>query len=187
MNKLAIALALSLASPCSSPAQAPVLAPATRIRYWAAGSTTGPVGEVLVQRGDSLAVRDLRSGDTIRLSVVRLTRLDVSNDQKTHGLRGAGYGLLIGAAGGFAIGASERSAGPECVSHSFYDCLPRGTNEAAGAIFFGLLGAGIGGIVGHNITTDLWQTVIPAASGIAGARIGFSNRTCRMEIALHAP
>ena len=75
-----------------------VLAPGTHIRYSLSAGERAVEAEVIVQRGDSLWLRSLQTGRRLAVALPDLSRLDTSRGRDRHTLRGAGIGLLGGAA-----------------------------------------------------------------------------------------
>ncbi len=154
--------ALALLAPAATAAQTPVvLAPNTRIRFAVTRDTAAVVASVVAQRGDSLWVHPERSRDTLGLRISSLARLDVSRGKETHALHAAGVGLLIGAVGGGVLGYAT---GEDCTS-SEWICFPRGLTAAAGAVAFGLVGAGVGAVVGWVNPVERWNHAVLPVRG----------------------
>ena len=148
---------LSILSLRASCAQAPVvIAPATRIRFALPPVDRLRVAQVIVQRGDSLWVRPAQSEDTLALALKTLAHLDVSRGQHRNTLKGAGLGLLSGAAAGAILGYS---LGQDCSTDSFV-CFPRDQTSLMGAAYIGGLGAVVGALVGHSHVRDRWVSVL---------------------------
>jgi hypothetical protein len=82
--------------------------------------------------------------------------IDVSRGRSSSAkrmLKGAGIGLLLGAAGGAAFG---EATGSDCSPHSVDCWFSRSDTAALGAIGIGALGAVVGGIVGA-LPAEQWQ------------------------------
>ncbi len=98
--------------------------------------------------------------DTVVLSRRAIDRLEVS---RAHGRR-TGRGALIGLASGAVLGgiigaASYKECQPD--PDIWLDCLmapeSAGQEAMAGAVVFGLIGAGLGAIVGSGTQWDRWE------------------------------
>ena len=179
-------------------AQGPApLAPNTRVRISAPSrQLNGVIGAVIVNRGDSLWLRGERVGDTLVLAVRDLTRLEVSRRQDTHGLAGAGIGLLGGAAVGAILGYAagddkpSSSQSSSCRNEDFCFSGPNfyltaGNKAAIGAVGLGVVGAAIGGVVGYTHRTDRWESVLapgPRVATISGARARTLNIGVRFRM-----
>ena len=155
--------ALSFVLPAATNAQATpvVLAPNTRIRFTVAPDSAAVVARVVAQHGDSIWVRPERTGDTLSLRASSLARLDVSRGKETHARHAAGVGFLIGAVSGGIFGYAT---GEDCHPTDWI-CFPRGETATAGALMFGLLGAGAGAIVGWVMPVERWNHILPPAAG----------------------
>jgi len=123
------------------------LAPETHVKYWQAAISTPVEAEVMLQQGDSLWVRSLRTGDTLAVVLSSLARLEVDRGPDTHGVLGAQIGSAVGGVvGGFGLGAGSRR--PRTYQKSVVSAL-------AVAIF----GGGLGALIGERVHTPHWEPV----------------------------
>jgi hypothetical protein len=102
--------------------------------------------------GDTLLAQS--NGNTIVLPLDAVTKLEVSQGQKSHTGVGAVIGFLVGGAAGAAIGYASYSC-------EGWSCLGYGPWPSAGV---GLAIGGVGGLVagaliGSAIKTDRWEEV----------------------------
>ena len=111
------------------------------------------VGTVAALETDTLVVQVGERADALQVPLADVTRLEVHRGRQSS----ADTGVLIGAGAGAAAGvitALALCAGDECRA---YDA------RELGAVFLGVvgagLGAGIGYIIGSNIQTDRWEEV----------------------------
>ncbi len=145
------------------------------------------VAVVVEQRGDSLTIRLLSSKQTLTLNRAELSSLEVSRAQHRHPLKGAGIGLVVGAALGgvigFVGGDDECTQSPDSFFGGCFLALTAGQKAAAGAVGLGATGALIGAIVGAFHKTDVWSpiqlrnvVIAPtfASRKVAGFRLGYS-------------
>jgi len=175
-------MTLSLVSIRGSEAQSRMsLPPPTHIRYSLPSSKDAKEAEVLVQRGDSLWIRSLQTGDTTTIALSSLTRLDVSTGRDRHVLRDAGIGLLVGVVGGtiggYASGDDDLNA-----SSSGWGAETAGTKAAYGAAGFGLLGAGVGALIGVLDENERWQPVVVASGRGPAKYFGTRVRTYNVGV-----
>lgn len=157
-------------------AQAPiVLAPNTKVRFTLPPAQPPTVAEVLVQRGDSVWVRPLKTADTVNFTFPMLARLEVPAGRERHPLAGAVVGLVVGAVVGAAAG---QDAGNDCSEPGPYPdihmCLfPKNETALMGAVYIGALGAGVGALIGWLHETDRWRPVaLPNQESIRAWRGG---------------
>ena len=123
-----------------------------RARVTTGGATGGPfVGQFLGARDDTLTIASGRQALDIPWEEISQVEIRYGWSRSTG--RGALIGLLAGGAVGAAMGAAS-----EDQSTGFLD-LSKGAQIAAGAVTFGLLGAGIGAIAGHSIVHEKWEAV----------------------------
>lgn len=153
--------------------------PGVRVRAVspAAGTVTGRV--TAVQGDDFLVARD-RLADTVRLSASQLSSLDLSVGRHKRRWRGAGVGLLGGAALGAVIGAATYRK-PDCSGATYFCDLNRGFDAAFGAVVFGGIGAATGALVGAGKADDWKPLALPARTSLelfvrpaGNARLGLS-------------
>lgn len=167
-------LLMSLAG-CTSPlwAQAEVdVRVGTRLRIrprFPAGSF-GPwrQGTVIQLRGDTIFLQPARGGEPL-VATETGTQVSAFGGRRSSLGRGLGIGFAAGAVGGAVLGLA---AGSDCGSGDWI-CFDRGQLAAAGAIFFGGVGALTGLIIGALSSHDVWKPVGQATwSSIAGAAAG---------------
>jgi hypothetical protein len=164
--------AMSLAA-SRSEAQVPSsLPPGTRVRVSApTRQLMDAVGVVIAQRGDSLSIRGDVVGDTLRLDVRDLTRLEISRRKDRHTLAGAGLGLAFGAVMGAALGAS--AGDDSSPSYGPGLSLKAGDKAVIGAVGIGIVGTVVGAFAGHQTVTDHWDPVFargPEVTSAGGVR-----------------
>jgi hypothetical protein len=139
---------------------------------------------VMLLRDDAIVLRHerfrvdthgRRSMDTLvtEVPISAVTRLAVHVGKKS----GWKTGMLVGGASMFFVGLA--------VNSSYYSSGEEGYARyvIGGAVFSGLIGAGIGSLIGSAIKTDRWQevpldrlrvSVVPTRNGFGlGARIAF--------------
>jgi hypothetical protein len=126
--------------------------------------------------------RDPAFTDTVALSRAHIDRLDVSRSQK----RGTGKGALIGLVSGGVVGAiagaatyKEKECGPPnpgigviCI----WSSSSRGEDAMAGGLFFGLIGAGLGALIGSASHRDHWEGVAVKPLQYGGVGLGLGIR-----------
>ncbi len=116
------------------------------------------VGTFWAWQADSLIME--RNGNALALSLDSVTKLEVSQGQKSHTVEGAIIGLLVGGVAGAAIGyASYQECEPQ---GEFFSCiLDFGPEQSAlgGALVIGLGGGVVGALIGRSIKTDRWAEV----------------------------
>ena len=138
------------------------LAPGSRVRVTA--PATGRFVGTLQQATDDSVRVELASGSSITLPTSRLTRLELSAGVQHHGWKGAGIGLLSGAAVGGAIGLAtyrRPSCIPDALARIFCDLIDRTSREvtvAGDAALAGTAGAIVGALIGH-VGRETWVTV----------------------------
>jgi hypothetical protein len=119
------------------------------------GSPQQYVGTFVTWSDDTLLVQS--NGSTIVLPLDAVTKLEVSQGQKSNTVVGALVGLLIGGIAGAAIAKAtheECEGGWGC----FGDLGPRFV-AGAGFVIGGLGGGGVGALIGRSIKTDRWEEV----------------------------
>jgi hypothetical protein len=163
-----------------SSAQAPVLA-GQRVRITSARyDLRRQGGQVLSVNAESVTVRFERartvdhrkvmSVDTLALLNGAVDRWEVSRGAVRRTRAGAFIGLGVGTVVGWYVGTSTYE---ECVPESFlaFNCvLTFGSAEVqglAGAMAFGLIGAGVGGLVGSLIRSERWEELPRAPAAVA--------------------
>ena len=150
-------------------AQGPAsLAPSDRIRF-SLPDRPAIVAEVLVQRGESLWVRLVRSADTVSLTLSELARLDISRGLKRHPVRGAVIGGISGAVVGGAIGyffLGDCSA-PRPYPGVYISCTSASQAALIGGADLGAVGAAVGAVVGSLIRTERWEPLVERRGQVA--------------------
>ena len=149
---LSVLVALFLALPNSLHAQAKStaepLAPGARVRVTHPGEGRR-VGTIVAVTAETLSVRWAHGADSARLPLDQVTRLEVSRGlQRGSRLARTATGFLIGTGSGLLLGIV--SARDTCSSNDL-GCSVAG---GAAAMFFGLLGGGIGAAVGAATTGE---------------------------------
>ena len=141
----AVSLAFVLLLPHSAVAQRALPPIGTRIRTTPrAHDDPYIMGKLVAQSGDTLVI-EVPAEDTARVPLASLSRLEVSDGMHGHWGRGAGYGLLVGAAGGAGIGAAA------------IDSEWRAVGALLGAGTGALLGFLIGGGIGQSVERERWK------------------------------
>ncbi len=116
------------------------------------------VGTFWAWEADSLIMES--NGNALALPLNSVTKLEVSQGQKSHTVEGAIIGLLVGGVAGAAIGyASYQKCEPQ---GEFFSCiLDFGPEQSAlgGALVIGLGGGVVGALIGRSIKTDRWAEV----------------------------
>jgi len=165
---LVIVVALSVCLPGEATGQSVMphasmaLAPGARMRVTLPG-TEPFVGTLLLATNDSVRI-DLASGSAITLPTSRLTRLELSAGVQRHGWKGAGIGLLSGAAVGGVIGFAtyrRSSCVPNALAQIFCDLIDRTSREvtvAGDAALAGTAGALVGALIGR-VGHETWIPV----------------------------
>ncbi len=136
--------------------EAPPVAPGDRVRIAAPEIVNDRVvGTVVALKPDTLAVNVENRDSPLALPLASLTKLEVSQGQKSRTLKGAGIGFLVGGAAGLATAALACAIAGDCDADDPYTGLVYAV--------FGVLGAGVGtltgAIIGSTIKVDRWDTV----------------------------
>ena len=123
------------------------LRPGARLRV--TGATSPPLVGVLVRSSpDSVAIIADHTADTIRVALAVANRIEVSRERRSRAGRGARIGLLTGSGlVMLVIGTSNDQKPPDAL----------GTMVLCG--LFGGLGAGLGGLIGSGVATDVWEPI----------------------------
>lgn len=126
--------------------------PGARVRV--VSPATGTItGRVTTVQGDEFLVARDRLADTVRLSANQVSSLELSTGSHKRRWRGAGYGLLGGAALGAVIGAATYTK-PACSGDAYFCDLGQGFDAAFGAAVFGAIGAVTGALIGAGRVDD---------------------------------
>ena len=116
------------------------------------------VGTFWAWQADSLIME--RNGNALALPLDAVTKLEVSQGQKSYTVDGAIIGLLVGGVAGAAIGYASYQ---KCESQGeFFSCIgDLGPEFAAwgGALVIGLGGGVVGALIGASTKTDRWAEV----------------------------
>ena len=113
------------------------------------------VGTFWAWQADSLIME--RNGNALALPLDAVTKLEVSQGQKSNTLEGAIVGLLIG---GVAVGAIAIATYEEC--EGGWGCIGDfgpGFAALVGGLVGGLGGGVVGALIGRLIKTDRWAEV----------------------------
>ena len=113
------------------------------------------VGTFWAWQADSLIME--RNGNALALPLDAVTKLEVSQGQKSNTLEGAIVGLLIG---GVAVGAIAIATYEEC--EGGWGCIGDfgpGFAALVGGLVGGLGGVVVGALIGSEIETDRWREV----------------------------
>jgi hypothetical protein len=157
---LAPIIALLCLSSAAARAQATDLPPAgARVRVRSPAIADGAlIGRVVSWRGDTLRLLPQRRVDTVLVSLLNVTRLEVSRARRRpwlkYGVLGFAAGAALGAIAGGIVGALE-----DCEGLS--ECGPGFTAGALG-IVGSMAGSIVGLAVGATRRLDQWEPVVPA-------------------------
>jgi uncharacterized membrane protein len=156
---LAPIIALCLSS-AAARAQATDLPPAgARVRVRSSAIADGAlIGRVVSWRGDTLRLLPQRRVDTVLVSLLNVTRLEVSRARRRPWLKYGGLGFAAGAALG-AIAGGIVGAVENCEGLS--ECGPALDAAVLGTVG-GVVGVVVGTAVGAIRRVDRWEPVVPA-------------------------
>jgi uncharacterized membrane protein len=158
---LAPIIGLLCLSSAAARAQATDLPPAgARVRVRSPAIADGAlIGRVVSWRGDTLRLLPQRRVDTVLVSLLNVTRLEVSRARRRpwlkYGVLGFAAGAALGAIAGGIVGALE-----DCEGHGS-ECGP-GFGAAVLGTVGGLVGLVVGTAVGAIRRVDRWEPVVPA-------------------------
>ena len=141
------------------------LRPGARLRVTTEAASGPLVGVLVGSSPDSIAIIADRTADTTRLALAAANRIEVSRERGSLAGRGARIGLLTGSGVVLlVIGTSNDENPPTAL----------GTVILAGV--FGGIGAGLGGLMGSSVATDVWEPVAQKSARllIAPSRRGVS-------------
>ena len=167
-----VVLALALSFPLVAEGQSQLSAGA-RVRVTAPSADLERYVTTIQQvRGDWIVVDD--HGTSRTLALANVTSMEIRTGTRRQTLRGAAFGLGIGALTGAVAGSLTFE---ECVPQSLFDCLmaTESSSEAAGmgGIIGGVVGAAAGAIVGSFRRTDRWSSIeLPVSVAITPMRSG---------------
>jgi len=156
-------------APCAAQ-EIPSVAEGDRVRIKTSSSSVSNllVGNIVSLSPNMLVLKSNKQDIPLMIPLTSVTRLEVSGGKKWNTLRGAGYGLLVGASLGGIIGfaAGEDCPAPRSRSrepYGFYGgidlCFPRGGMAVAEGITFGVVGGVFGAFIGSLTLTDRWEEV----------------------------
>jgi hypothetical protein len=147
-----------LALPLGARAQAGMTVPrGARIRVVSSAAAAGTVvGSLVSLESDTLRMAAEPDSRIVVLPLRSVTQLEISQ-VKTHPLKYAGIGLLVGAGLGALFGAESKNDSAEWST---------GAEAVAGAMFFGVLGT-LGGLVIGSIGSEQWVQTDPASVHLA--------------------
>ena len=118
------------------------------------------VGTFWAWEGDSLIMES--NGNALALPLDSVTKLEVSQGQKSYTVDGAIIGLLVGGVAGAAIGYASYQ---KCESQGeFFSCIADfgpAYGALGGALVIGLGGGVVGALIGRLIKTERWAEVPP--------------------------
>lgn len=170
MRCIVLLLALLLIHPRDVASQLPTwVRPGARLRVTTAATSPSLIGVFVGSSRDSLAIITDHSVDTTRVGLNAARRIEVSRERRTRAGLGARIGLLTGAGAVLLVIAGSGDDVPPSAA---------GTLLLCGA--FGGLGAGVGGLIGSGVATDVWEPVAPESArlhitpGRRGVSIGLS-------------
>ncbi|MDE3174316.1 MAG: hypothetical protein KGN74_14700 [Gemmatimonadota bacterium] len=162
-------VAVSLLAARGGRAQTPVvLAPDTRIRFRLPPDQPPIEGAVIVQRGDSVWVRQRESAARVDFTLSSLVALEVQRGKRRNAGRGALIGLVAGAVTGAALGAA---VGSDCTPNALVCFESAETIPLLGAYGAGV-GAAVGALIGVFVQTDRWVRVPLPRGGTAALTRG---------------
>lgn len=150
-RRIALAAALLLVTASAGAAQEvparSLLVPGAKVRLeWAEESTEARRGSVATPAPDSagFVFRPSQRGRALRVQFASLTSLEVMTARNAHTTEGALIGLLAGAVAAYVL-----------LPHQMGDLDPRPILAAPA----GLVGALVGGLIGHGRATTTWVTI----------------------------
>jgi hypothetical protein len=110
----------------------------------------------------------LSDSSAVTVPAGRVQRLEISLGRESNAGRGALIGLGVGAVTGLAVGIGCAS------SDTLFQCS--GGEVVESTVVFGLLGAGVGGLVGLASSSERWVKVaaVPVHVSLAPHRLGLS-------------
>jgi hypothetical protein len=111
-------------------------------------------------RGDVLVLHSETSDDPLSIPLASVDELEavVGHRSRGNALRGAGWGLAVGAAVGAFLGSAMTQSSCDFLEF-FCSTAPAEENAAVGAIALGVLGAPIGLIIGAANRPAVWAPV----------------------------
>ena len=170
MRSRMLFVALLLACPGDAIGQLPEwLRPGARLRLTTGAAHEPVVGTLVRFDTDSVSLRAVEGAVPVTIPFASVSRAEVVRERGTMAGAGARFGLLAGA--GFGVVAALTDA-------------ELGNKELGALVFggvFGLLGAGVGGLIGSAVPRDVWEplplhearlSVAPVSGG--GLRFGLS-------------
>jgi hypothetical protein len=115
----------------------------------------GVIGTFLRLSPDTVTIS--AGGRPLDFPLQRITRFEISQGERSHGLLGAGIGLVVGSGIAYLIVHSGGSTSL-CDRNVNQDAI--GSLECAGVVALGAtIGAGLGYIIGGRIHTERWTRI----------------------------
>lgn len=165
-------LALLVAGTSGSASQLPSwVRPGARLRVTTGATSPSLIGVFVGSSRDSLAIIADHTADTMRVGLDVASRIEVSRERRTQAGKGARIGFLTGGAAVLLVIATSNDQNPP---------EPIGTVILCGV--FGAMGAGLGGLIGSGVATDVWEPIAPGSARLHivparhGVSIGMSFR-----------
>jgi hypothetical protein len=156
--RTAVVFSIALLAPGIVAAQRAAPPVGTRIRVTPLDSSASYlIGTVVGQTGDTLVVL-CEPRDSVRVILATVDLLEVSGGRRANVGKGMGVGLLVGGAGGAAIGAAA------------IDAEWRGVGALLGAGAGALGGLLVGAVVGSSVLTERWDAAPGWDLGISVSR-----------------
>ncbi|MBL0172950.1 MAG: hypothetical protein IPP90_20035 [Gemmatimonadaceae bacterium] len=135
--------------------------PGARVRIVRESNQILVEGELVSRTANGVSIRSVTPDSTssaIEWVLQGNDRLEQSTGMHSNALRGAGVGLLLGAAAGALVGAGTYEE-PACDGGCFVD-LGRGFSVAAGAVVGAVPGMLLGAVLGTGSKHESWRTMV---------------------------
>ena len=141
-------LAITLAQPNDAFAQLPTwLRPGARLRLTFVADHKPVIGTLVRFDRDSVRVLPDHRRSDVTISFSTVSRVDVSRERHTRAGAGMRTGFVLGAGFGVLGTVSNNDIGNKGLAALVFGGV------------FGLLGAGVGGLVGATISADEWEPI----------------------------
>ncbi len=149
---------------CGAAAQTPAwgerIQPAQLIRVQTGPKKASYRGTFEGMRGDSLVIADSAGVPRWVVPARDIVRVDMSVGTRRNGLKGAGYGFLVGAGVGALMGLITEPCEPTGFMSCFMESTTRSGAAANNAVVLGVfVGLPVGAIVGRTIKSPKWRPV----------------------------